>query len=129
MKKGFISLAVVCQMISGCGLPTVDFEMVSGRVIGRETCNTNDSLNALLISLDTNSVRENFGRDVSFNGRAYKNVVKTYSPEASRLDSARRYSFMFYQTDVVSNPICNLSTTNTIDVPQIKLKEIAQTVQ
>jgi len=66
---------------------------------------------------------------VSFNGKAFKNVVKTYSPEASRLDSARRYSFMFYQKDVVSNPTCNLSTTNTVDVPQIKLKESAQAVQ
>ena len=80
MKNRFGLSAIICVVVLGCGLPKVDYEIVSGQVIGREACNTNSTLNALLISLDTNSIRGPFGKDANFNGKKFKNVVKTYSP-------------------------------------------------
>ncbi len=124
MKKRSRLVAMIGLVMVGCGLPKVDYEMRAGLVIGRETCHSDTTLNAVLISLDIHPAFSNFGKDVSSNGKAYKNVVKTYSPEANRLDSAKRYSFDFYQQDVIANPTCDLSTTNTVGVPQIKIKQI-----
>ncbi len=54
-----------------------DYTNVGGYVIGKETCNTNESQDYWLIDLTYNSNTPNYGDTLFSNGTNYTNVVKT----------------------------------------------------
>jgi hypothetical protein len=125
MKKGLRYFLITWLFNSSC-IEKIDFEMASGIIIGREVCNTNSALNAWLISLQPTPTRAFYGKDISYKGKAYKNVVKTYSPEASSIDSTKQYTFLFYLENVIANPVCDQPAANPVEVPQIRVREASK---
>ncbi|MBC3794662.1 hypothetical protein FH603_5192 [Spirosoma sp. LMG 31447] len=103
----------------------IDFETASATVIGRETCNTDSSLNAWLIDLGptTSGITSGvyYGKEATVNRKYYAHVVKTYSPLVSRLDSTKPYFFDFYVENALPKPSCNLPITTSFNVPQIRV--------
>lgn len=130
MRRGIFHLLAIWTVSSACEgrYPLkVDFEIADATIISRETCSSDASLNAWLISLGptTSGKTSNiyYGKEATVNGKYYAHVVKTYSPLIIDLDSTKQYVFWFYVEDVIPSPSCNLPGPHLVSLPQIRVKD------
>lgn len=127
----FFSTVLISSLISGCngnGPVNVDWEIVAGKVIGQEDCNRIDSLNAWLITLMP-ALPKPYGNSITFKGKSYSNVVKSYNLNPQARDTSKTYVFWFYQEDAVPQPVCDSTASALSKVPQIRIKDISLKAQ
>ncbi|MBE9601324.1 hypothetical protein [Pedobacter sp. MC2016-24] len=105
-----------------------DYEIGEGIIIGMEKCKTDPSQNAWLIHIPgPNPFNKTYGDDITFNGTAYKNVVKTLSLPDSAKVPGKKYSFEFYIDENSSDAQCNVVNPTVLNIAKIRIKNLNRT--
>lgn len=108
--------------ISCNGRPNIiDYNIVAGYVIGKETCNTNDADDYWLVDLTYYANTPQYGDTLSLNGMFYTNVVKVKELDPTLKVIRKGVSFHF--KTVTPNKI-ETSGCNVINPIIYKLKQL-----
>ncbi|RLJ80329.1 hypothetical protein [Pedobacter alluvionis] len=102
-----------------------DYENAVGSVIGSENCQSIPSENAWLIQFaEPNTGNKTYGENITYNGKAYSNVVKTYQlPDSSKI-VGKRYLFEFYLDGKSTQQECSVTDPVNFNILKIRLKNI-----
>ncbi|PTS92170.1 hypothetical protein DBR11_27435 [Pedobacter sp. HMWF019] len=104
-----------------------DYEMGIGTIIGMENCKTDLSKNAWLIQFPgPNPFNKMYGDQMTYNGTAYKNVVKTFSLPDSAKVSGKKYSFEFYLEERSSAGACDAIDAVDFNLTKIRIRNVAK---
>jgi hypothetical protein len=104
-----------------------DYEMGTGIIIGMENCKTDPSQNAWLFRIPgPNPFNKTFGDEITYNGTAYKNVVKTFSLPDSAKTAGRQYSFEFYLEGKSDAETCDAPDAVYFKLTKIKIRNVAR---
>jgi hypothetical protein len=129
MRRRYLYLATLGFGLFACNRDPIAINESPGVVLGREKCNTVDSLNYWLISLSPLRSDQKYGKPITYHGKTYPQVVKSATLIKQFQDSTQTFMFVF---DPVSNPTprpCNVSNPETFDVPVVNFTRISNYVK
>lgn len=118
-------LLVICSSCKEKPPFQPDYENGTGSVIGSENCKSVLSQNAWLIQFSEPSAgNKTYGENITYNGRIYSNVVKTYHlPDSSKI-VGKRYLFEFYLDGKSTQQECDATNPVNFNITKIRLKNI-----
>ncbi len=92
-----------------------DYKSVKGYVIGKETCNIDDTKDYWLIDFNYDPNTPQYGDTITLNGTFYTNVVKTkdLDPLAKKIGEKILIDFKTITTDKIVSTVCNVSNPQT----------------
>lgn len=98
-----------------------DTTLVAGYVIGKETCNIDESKNYWLVDLTYKPNTPQYGDTLFFNGQYYTNVVKTKElPDTVKyVGTAIDIEFKTISQDKIQTTGCNVTNPQTFDLKEI----------
>jgi len=118
-----ITLSFLLLQFIACNKPPYkpDYNNVKGYVIGKETCNTDETKDYWLIDLTYLPNTPQFGDTLFLNGQYYTNVVKTkgLTDTVKHVGKAVSIDFKTITSDKVITTGCNVSNPITYDLKEI----------
>ncbi|ALR29258.1 hypothetical protein ATE47_01350 [Chryseobacterium sp. IHB B 17019] len=100
-----------------------DYEMARGTVIGMETCKTDVSTNAWLISFpEPGASNKVYGDNITYNNKSYTNVVRTLSlPDSLRVIGNKYY--LEFNIEPKSTPDCQVPNADAYNLTKIQIRK------
>ncbi len=121
------SLVIITLLVSSsCNKPgpyIADFKNINGYVIGKETCNTDDTKDYWLIDFTYGTRNPIVGDTLFFNGITYTNVLKTKGLDQQLKIIGMRVSidYRIISADKVVTTGCNVLTPVTYNLKDLTI--------
>lgn len=102
----------------------IEYKNIKGYVIGKETCNTDDTKDYWLIDFTYGSNNPKAGDTLVFNGNTYTNVLKTKGLDQQLKTVGQRVSIDYsaISTDKIITTGCNVSTSATFQLKEVTIQ-------
>ncbi|MBI3718115.1 MAG: hypothetical protein HY252_05920 [Sphingobacteriales bacterium] len=117
----FSIIALAMLVSSDCNKPPYvpDYKNIKGYVIGKETCNTDESKDYWLIDFTYGSGNPQVGDTLLFNGTTYTNVLKTMGLYTTLKTVGLKVSidYKIISTNKITTTNCNVTNP---DIYQLK---------